>query len=189
MVDPEIGMFAKENVKLLLDEDATREHIWRALGSLRRAANPDDTVWIYYSGHGAPEGDAVYWVTYDADVDDLYGTAMSSSDVQRVLADIKATRLITFLDCCHAAATTVQKHPTRGIACAEKTLAAFKGKGRVTFSSSDGAGDAASNCRNWATVHSRTTLPRASAARLTSRGTEWLPPKSFGITCEGRWLK
>ena len=64
---------------------------------------------------------------------------MSSSDVQRVLADIKANRLVTFLDCCHAAATTVQKHPTRGIASPEKTLAAFKGKGRVTFSSSDGA--------------------------------------------------
>ena len=50
MIDPEIGMFPKENVKLLLDAEATREQVWRALGNLRRAANPQDTVWIVLLG-------------------------------------------------------------------------------------------------------------------------------------------
>ena len=138
MIDPKVGFFPPENVSLLLDADATRDQIWRA-GAVRRQAGRDDTVWIYYAGHGAREGDFHYWVTHDADVNDLYSTGLSSRELHHRLNDIRANRVITFLDCCHAAATTIQKNPTRDALPAAMAIEAFTGVGRVTFSSSDGA--------------------------------------------------
>ena len=138
MVDPECGMFPEENVRLLVDAEATRENVWRSLAGLRRAAGQDDTVWVYYAGHAAPEESHVYWVTYDADVDDLYATGLANNDIRRVLDEIRARQLIVLLDCCHAAATSVQKNPTRAVLTAKEVFQSYQGKGRITLSSSDG---------------------------------------------------
>lgn len=138
MTDPDCGMFPKDNVQLLLNEDATREGIWRALSALRRSAGESDTVWVYYAGHAAPEESSLYWVTYDTDVDDLYGTGLSNDQISKALNDIRAGRLLVLLDCCHAAATAAQKNPTRAVLTAEEVFACYKGKGRITVSASDG---------------------------------------------------
>ncbi len=138
MLDPECGLFDAENVTLLADEDATRESIWRALAGLRRKAHKQDCVWIYYAGHGAPEGDDFYWVPHDGDVDDLYSTGLSRRDLNRVLDDLQAERIVTFMDCCHAAAMASQKHKTRSVMNAEVAFGAYTGKGRLIFAASDG---------------------------------------------------
>jgi hypothetical protein len=138
MIDPDCGMFPKDNVRLLLNEEATREGVWRALSSLRRSAGENDTVWVYYAGHAAPEESNLYWVTHDADVDDLYGTGLSNDQISKVLNDIRSKRLVVLLDCCHAAATATQKNPTRAVLTAEEVFACYKGHGRITLSSSDG---------------------------------------------------
>jgi hypothetical protein len=138
MTDPECGMFPKKNVRLLLNEEATRDGVWRALSALRRSAGESDTVWVYYAGHAAPEESRLYWVTHDADVDDLYGTGLSSDQISRVLGDIRAKRLLVLLDCCHAAATAAQRNPTRAVLTADEVFSCHKGYGRITLSSSDG---------------------------------------------------
>jgi len=138
MVDPDCGMFPPDNVRLLVDGEATRQNIWRALAALHRSAGEDDTVWIYYAGHAAPEDKSVYWVTHDSDVDDLYGTGLSNDQIAGVLNDIRVRRLVVILDCCHAAATSIQKNPTRALPTAEEVFASYQGEGRVTLSSSDG---------------------------------------------------
>jgi len=138
MVDPDCGMFAEDNVHLLLDDEATHENIWRAMAHLRRAAGDNDTVWVYYAGHAAPEESTFYWVAHDTDIDDLYGTGISNTEIARVLDDIRAERLVVILDCCHAAATSIQRNPTRAVPTAEEVFASYQGKGRVTLSSSDG---------------------------------------------------
>jgi uncharacterized caspase-like protein len=137
MVDPECGVFPPENVRLLLDAEATKDKLWRALAGFRRSLGENDTLWIYYAGHAAQEGSSCYWVTHDADVDDLYGTALANDQIAKVLGDIAATRLLVFLDCCHAAAA-VQKNPTRSVLAPEEAFAAYQGKGRLTLSASDG---------------------------------------------------
>ena len=138
MVDPAVGMFPTGNVELLVDEKATKDAVWRALVRLSRSSSERDTVWIFYAGHAAPDGLDTYWVTHDAEIDDLLGTALASSEIHRVLGMIRSARLVTFLDCCHAAATSLQRHPTRDVGATRKTLEAFGGHGRITFSSSDG---------------------------------------------------
>ncbi len=138
MLDPECGLFEADNITLLADEDATRERIWRALAGLRRKAHKQDSVWIFYAGHGAPEGDAFYWVPHDGDVDDLYSTGLSRRDLNRVLDDLHAERIVAFMDCCHAAAMAAQKHKTRSVMNAEAAFGAYTGKGRLIFAASDG---------------------------------------------------
>src|SRR5262245_40483220 len=66
MVDAECGRFPRENVQLLLDEDATTRAVRRALSHLSRQAGDGDMVWIYYAGHASLQNDQAYWVTYDA---------------------------------------------------------------------------------------------------------------------------
>ncbi len=138
MTDADCGLFSDENVRLLLDAEATRENIWLELANLCRKAGPDDTVWIYFAGHGALEGSRSFWVTHNADVDNLRGTALDQRHLVDFLDDIPAQRLLVLLDCCHAAATAARKNATRATIAAEAVLGAFKGKGRITLSSSDG---------------------------------------------------
>jgi hypothetical protein len=138
MIDPECGLFPPENVELLVDEQATTPQVFRALAKLRRSAGPDDTVWIFFAGHAAPEGKNVYWVTHDADVDNLYATALGNDRITQVLNEIPARRLMIFLDCCHAAATAIQQNPTRATLTPADVFAGYEGKGRMTLASSDG---------------------------------------------------
>lgn len=138
MIDPECGLFEVDNVTLLVDEEATRERIWRALAGLRRQSHKQDCIWIFYAGHAAPEGDDFYWVPYDGDVDDLYSTGLSRHDLNRVLNDLHSERIVAFMDCCHAAAMATQKHKTRTVVTAEEAFGAYAGKGRLIFAASDG---------------------------------------------------
>ena len=138
MIDPECGMFQEDNVILLLDNDATRENIRRALAGLKRKVCKNDTVWIYYAGHAAPEDDDYHWVPYDADIDDLFTTGLARTDVSRLLNSFKAERVIAFLDCCHAAVMGMQRNKTRAAITAEEMFNTYKGTGFVTISASGG---------------------------------------------------
>jgi Caspase domain len=137
MVDPECGCFPAEHVQLLVDQEATTERIFRALAHLRRMATENDTVWIYYAGHAAVEGGA-YWVTHDADVDDLFATALSSERINSVLAQLRTRRVLYVLDCCYAEAAALMKNPTRDAPVSTELLGRFEGHGIITLAASSG---------------------------------------------------
>lgn len=137
MVDPDCGLFEPENVTCLVNSEATKEAVWSALASLRRRAGKNDTVWIYYAGHGAFEGTDYYWVPADADVDDLYSSGLSQQQINQVLCDLGAERVLVMLDCCYASATAVQKNPTRATVAGRELLQSYQGTGRIVLSASD----------------------------------------------------
>ncbi len=109
--------FKKENVLLLTDtserKPTLRDIKW-ALGTfLARSAKKDDTVVIFFAGHGAPEVDprgtesdglAKYLVPSDADPDDLYSTALPMDEFQVIFDRIEAEQLVVFLDSCYSGA-------------------------------------------------------------------------------------
>jgi uncharacterized caspase-like protein len=111
LTNPEIGRINPANVTLLLNESATQRAIRSAIGtSLRTRASPDDTVVIYFAGHGAPEIDArgqqddgleKYLVPYDADLGDLFASAIAMDEVARLIKRISARQVVLFLDCCY----------------------------------------------------------------------------------------
>jgi uncharacterized caspase-like protein len=109
--------FKKDNVLLLTDRaerKPTLRNIKWALGTfLGRSARKDDTVVIFFAGHGAPEVDhrglerdglAKYLIPSDADPDDLYSTALPMDELQTIFARIEAERVVAFLDACYSGA-------------------------------------------------------------------------------------
>ena len=112
-----IGGFKKENVLLLTDASErkpTLRNIKWALGTfLARAAKRDDTVIIYFAGHGAPEVDqrglerdglAKYLIPRDADPEDLYSTALPMDELQTIFGRLESERVVAFLDSCFSGA-------------------------------------------------------------------------------------
>ena len=111
------GGFTQEHVLLLTDKTErkpTLRNIKWALGTfLARSAKKDDTVLIFFAGHGAPEVDqqgverdglAKYLVPIDAEPDDLYSTALPMDEVQTIFNRIEAERVVVFLDACYSGA-------------------------------------------------------------------------------------
>ena len=109
--------FKKEHVLLLTDtseKPPTLRNIKWALGTfLARSAKKDDTVVIFFAGHGAPEVDqrgverdglAKYLIPADADPDDLYSTALPMDEMQTIFSRVEAERMVVFLDACYSGA-------------------------------------------------------------------------------------
>lgn len=106
------GNFARDHVKLLLNDQATRENILDELGDkwLPRVAMPDDLVVIYLSTHGSPSemdvGSVNYLIAYDSNKDRLYSTGIAMQDLCRIVkARIHSERTLIVLDACHSGAT------------------------------------------------------------------------------------
>jgi hypothetical protein len=109
--------FKPEHVLLLTDKSErkpTLRNLKWALGTfLARAAQKDDTVLIFFAGHGAPEVDqrglerdglAKYLIPTDADPEDLYSTALPMDELQTIFARLEAERVVVLLDTCYSGA-------------------------------------------------------------------------------------
>jgi uncharacterized caspase-like protein len=109
------GGFPPEHVLLLTDKTErkpTLRNLKWALGTfLARSARKDDTVFVFFAGHGAPEVDprglerdgiAKYLVPVDADLDDLYATALPMDELHTIFTRIEAERIVVLLDACYS---------------------------------------------------------------------------------------
>ena len=106
LLSPDGGSFPKENIRLLLNDDATSQNLRSALFTFLTKAQPQDEVVLYIAGHGAPDPNDprnLYLLTYDTKVEDMGGTAFPMYQLQDVFARvIKAKRVVTFADTCHS---------------------------------------------------------------------------------------
>ena len=89
------------HIKRLSDETATRGRIKGAIHWLKRNVQPGSTVYVYFSGHGAPgpRGHA-YLVPFDGDPSDLSDTGFSTATFYRDLERLPAKHVIVALDAC-----------------------------------------------------------------------------------------
>jgi len=138
-----------DNIIKLIDAQATTSAIRTALGNeLRRRAGPDDMVIIYYAGHGGPEVDAQnldgdglekYMLSYEADPENLYGTAFSMNEIANVFARLQAERVIFIADACYSGASggrTVLSGRRATISDSFLDRLGASGRGRVIMSAS-----------------------------------------------------
>jgi uncharacterized caspase-like protein len=143
-----IGVLEK-NLFFLTDQNATRGNIQSLLGTkLRRKASKEDTVFIFYAGHGAaetdpanPDGDGFekYLLPYDAKLDDLYSTAIAMREIKNIFQRIRSDRLIFIADTCFSGASggrTMVASKARASLSEKFFERISKGKGRVIISSS-----------------------------------------------------
>ena len=111
----EYNQVPKENVVLLLDEEANLTRLRSALGiHLKNKASKEDMVIIYFAGHGAterdstsPDGDGLekYLLPYDVDPKELYATAMPMEEISRLFGRIRSDRLVFIVDTCYSGAS------------------------------------------------------------------------------------
>ncbi|MEW6672612.1 MAG: caspase family protein [Thermodesulfobacteriota bacterium] len=104
-----------ENVVLLLNQEATLTRIRSVLGTdLKNKAGTDDMVLIYFAGHGAterdaqsPDGDGLekYLLPFEADLNDLYATALPMEELSRIFTRIRSERLVFIADACYSGAS------------------------------------------------------------------------------------
>ncbi len=115
---PEYCAYAPANVVTLLEANATRAAVLKRLDELAARAGPDDTACVYFSGHGAvvgnPGNEDSVLVTVDSDLADIENTSISSNELGAALAQIKAKRLLVFIDACHAGGAAISKRLTDG---------------------------------------------------------------------------
>ena len=138
----------EDHIFFLTEQNATKENIQSLLGTkLKRMASKEDTVIIFYAGHGAvetdpsnPDGDGFekYLLPYDADLNDLYTTSISMDEVRKIFQRISADRLIFIADTCYSGASggrTMVASKTRANLSDKFYERISKGKGRVIISS------------------------------------------------------
>jgi len=110
--------YSPANVVTLLDSQATRAAILTSLEQLAFRAGTDDTVCVFFSGHGAivgsPGDEHSVLVTVDTDLTDIEGTSISSEEFGNALSRINAKRVLVFIDACHAGGAAVSKSLTDG---------------------------------------------------------------------------
>jgi len=105
----------EENVTLMINEEASSNRLRSTLGThLRNKASKEDMVIIYFAGHGAterdvtsPDGDGLekYILPHDADLKDLYGSALPMIEISRIFNRIRSERLIFIADACYSGAS------------------------------------------------------------------------------------
>ncbi|MCI0432602.1 MAG: caspase family protein [Gemmatimonadetes bacterium] len=142
---PDTGRFQPDRVTLLLNDEASERAIRTALATnLPKRASKQDTVCVYFAGHGAPvinpktnaaDGLEKYILPYDADPDNLRATAISMDAVPGFFDLIDANQILFFLDCCYsgiAGGRTIE-HPDFGMRSAQSSefLEQIAGQGRV----------------------------------------------------------
>jgi predicted nucleic acid-binding Zn-ribbon protein len=85
--------------------DATRGDIFRQVEALKGILKPEDSLLIYYAGHGSQDESDSYWLGIDATSTaptalELYG--VSSSTLARWLASMPAKHVMVIADSCYS---------------------------------------------------------------------------------------
>lgn len=99
------GGFLSDNVMLLAD-DAVRKptlgEITVGLKWLQRTTEPNDTVFIYFAGHGTYDGDISYLLCQDTVPAAVETTGLNVLIFNKLVRDIPARKKIVVLDACHS---------------------------------------------------------------------------------------
>ncbi len=108
--------FAPDHVKLLVDEQATKERVLAELGDkwLPRLAHPNDLVLIFISTHGSPSQADLeglnYLVMHNTDPGSLYATGLPLSDLAAAVKHrVHSNRVVLIIDACHSGAADTAK--------------------------------------------------------------------------------
>jgi formylglycine-generating enzyme required for sulfatase activity len=138
LTDPQAGMFPRDHVSLLIDEQVTPEAVTDALDTLSKRVGPQDLAVVFFSGHGATdERGRAYWIMHGTQPDHLRATALPETDISDLLGDVKTTRMLTLIDACYAAATA-NVAQAKAILDLQAIYPKFQGEGRVAITASKG---------------------------------------------------
>lgn len=88
----------------LYDENASAENILKALSKIKNEANVNDSVFIYYAGHGgfSEVTSTGYWIPNDAGLDKIKRQNwISVPEIKSFFMNLKARHLFLVVDACY----------------------------------------------------------------------------------------
>jgi Caspase domain len=108
LADPDVCGYQAEHIQLLSAETATRDRVLDAFERLTTCTGTDDTIIIFYSGHGDYTADGQYCLTM-SDTDFIPGgpdtaTVITESELLNALRALTSRRVLLLLNACHAGA-------------------------------------------------------------------------------------
>jgi len=99
---PEGGAIPKENIKVLVDDIATRKNILSSMDNLFSHADENDVIMLYMSGHGLKGS----FIPSDFDG---YNNQISYKSIAQLLEKSKAKHKICIADACHSGSLVNRK--------------------------------------------------------------------------------
>ncbi len=104
LLEDEKHLFRRAHLTLLINEQATRDKVTKALRDGLKGARKEDYVIIYLSGHGAADPnrpDEYYFITHDARMNNLYGTAVWMNQ-KALFRGIDSDKVLLISDACNS---------------------------------------------------------------------------------------
>jgi len=140
-------LFKEIVVKLLTNQDATKDNIMDGLEWLQKEVTQKDMGIAFFAGHGMndPKTGGFYFLPYNANLDAVKRTMVASSDINSTLDSLPGKRIL-FMDACHSASVSGRTQ-TRGIVdigAMRKELEAA-GSGTLVFAAASGRQGAQEN--------------------------------------------
>ncbi|MCH7341488.1 caspase family protein [Acinetobacter higginsii] len=133
--------YEASKVKMLLNSEATLENIKNEIIKIAQKATSDDSVFIYFSGHGYNKSDAANpdCSLVPVDFNQPDGGMLSATELSSLLSNIHSERLLFIIDACHSAGVATIKNftPNVTLGFSDKSLEKLsQGRGKVLIASS-----------------------------------------------------
>lgn len=107
-----VGNF--KDLRVLLGAQVTKENVQREIRNLANVAKANDTVFLYFAGHGttqrdakAPNGMRNYLVCFDR-------PHISDEELNQYLSQIRSPKTLLVMDCCYSGGIAKKGQGTRG---------------------------------------------------------------------------
>ncbi|MCB0661157.1 MAG: caspase family protein [Saprospiraceae bacterium] len=100
------GSLTDDQVKILVDEDATRMNVLTTIHNTLLKADENDVIVFYFSGHGL-EGSFLP-VDYDG-----YNNRILHEEIRDLMKKSKANQKVVFADACHSGSILAMKAPVK----------------------------------------------------------------------------
>ena len=101
LCDGAAGLFPSDNIRLVTER--TMAEVLREAEDFLSSASRQDTLLVYYSGHGLlDQRGELFLCTRDSRADRLRSTAVKSSDLRGMMDESAALTTVVLLDCCHS---------------------------------------------------------------------------------------
>jgi WD40 repeat protein len=114
LTSPALGpaAFQRENVRLLLNDQATAANINSGLREFLQGARENDFVLFFFAGHGVPDPNRLpdlYLMAHDTKPANIAGTGLLMRHVREAIAEIEARDVLILTDACHSAGMAAPK--------------------------------------------------------------------------------
>jgi Caspase domain len=96
------GLYEEVHSIVLTDAKATLNQIRTAFDQLVKQVEPEDTVILFFAGHGFTEEKIFYFLPQEADITDLSNTSLTAEEIGAFTTSIQAGKIAVLFDTCQS---------------------------------------------------------------------------------------